>query len=1395
MWMTLFLWAVSFLISDYFRPRLPEQDPSGAGDFQAPTATEGRKVPQIVGGTVKVLGPNTLYSGDWEAEPVTVETGIVFKEDETVGYLYRIGLALGQFQGEAAGMTAIFMGDDKIWDYVDDNGGVPGLVADINLPDLFGGETKGGGFVGRVRAFNGASGQPVSSYLLSKNPLQSAWPSFCYVVITDFAETAGAEIGESNALRDIRVEWQTYDTVANGGLGDNLSLGNDHHIIGRDYNPICAAINVVTNPDYGLSLGEINYTNFQAAAETCWNEGIGYSNIIDNEVEAKAVLNEIEKHIDGYFGTNPTTGLLEVTLARQGYTPAAEFQATEDNIKDIIDYAKPEWPQTKNEVKIRFINREKNYNDDHAVAQDMAGRLITGRPQSITIRFPGLRTAAAANAVVARVSRTYFWPLAKFGLEMDRTAYAVRPGDVVMVTHPDIAAVDLPTRCTRISVGDPVKQTIRVDVVQDVFGAELGTQSAPVPSGHVPPTSTPVVIGVHYATMAPRWLMEINSVTLEPRLLFLVGRDNPNTAYSLGYETRAAFGSGAYSNIFAPGGPITPFTRYGVLTSPLIQLNSAAVNNATTSDVLGGGFDVDGPNLSSTVGSYSPTTAFNGLAIINPGQPNEEFVAIKTITSRTGGITCSAVYRGVGDTAIQAHAQGEPVFFIDTGVYMQPYARPGDFNFGLAYKLVPIAQGTTGADPGYGNETQVTDRGYVKPYPPTGLTITSLHASNWFPPGIIDMSYPDSISAPTDSGLFGQILNRRFDQANAIYGAGSYDDVGAVLAVNTFTDVDPTLNWWIYDLDATPSPVQGTDAVASGTILGLNDRTNAYAIPQSELFDKLGLTSPFNGRFEFMWSNEITLDEVVADNLSRPLYLDRVVNFLPNPEGYDVVAETVLLLHMEGFDRTTQFIDYSPYAHTVTRGGDAEVDTDVAEDTGMGPGSLILDPASPIEYLEVPDHSAFNFAVDPGYTIQCRVQFTETPSGDTPLVTKWETSGSQRQFWFGLVGTTLQFRHSVDGSAQLLETTVAKTWTPGVWYDIAVTVWPANVYFFVNGVFSERETMTWTDAFNSTAPVRIGADGDGTAIAQTVNIDEVRILAKPFYKAPYTKNVVPYPGRDVYQPLLALFNNAEDLDSTYVTEDPNHQTLQFSALATTKIDASDACFSTSPLSKSLYIGGTSGSNASFDNQDGVRVNQSGSAGTLARNWDFAYRDWTIELFVKLEVPPASQPNGSIVLISKYNRGPFPFLEWYLYITKSASPTLNFVHRSPTAIDKSAISPTLTESPLSGVWYHVAVCRKDGIVSLFWNGNRVAQNLTDFIGRDMSNLHPANVCLGRLEVQNGNDHSSMQGWLDNVRVLNGVAAYDGATYTIPTSYFVPDDLYPQAELPLLSAPSDWSPLHL
>ena len=71
-WFFLIINIATFLLTELLRPKpnIEDAKPAGLGDFQVPTATEGRVVP-LIWGRVKMAGPNVVWYGDLIAEPIT----------------------------------------------------------------------------------------------------------------------------------------------------------------------------------------------------------------------------------------------------------------------------------------------------------------------------------------------------------------------------------------------------------------------------------------------------------------------------------------------------------------------------------------------------------------------------------------------------------------------------------------------------------------------------------------------------------------------------------------------------------------------------------------------------------------------------------------------------------------------------------------------------------------------------------------------------------------------------------------------------------------------------------------------------------------------------------------------------------------------------------------------------------------------------------------------------------------------------------------------------------------------------------------------------------------------------------------------------------------------------
>ncbi len=155
---TLFLAAVSFLATNLLapRPRIENARAQTLDDLSAPRATEGAPVP-IIYGKVRLRGPNTLWYGNFSADPITrrQKTGLFSSKRVTTGFQYNITLDLGLCLGPGVALHEIFIDANQVFENATGITASGGTV-DIDLPELFGGNERGGGFVGQFVFYPGS---------------------------------------------------------------------------------------------------------------------------------------------------------------------------------------------------------------------------------------------------------------------------------------------------------------------------------------------------------------------------------------------------------------------------------------------------------------------------------------------------------------------------------------------------------------------------------------------------------------------------------------------------------------------------------------------------------------------------------------------------------------------------------------------------------------------------------------------------------------------------------------------------------------------------------------------------------------------------------------------------------------------------------------------------------------------------------------------------------------------------------------------------------------------------------------------------------------------------------------------------------------------------------------
>lgn len=174
-------------------------------------------------------------------------------------------------------------------------------------------------------------------------------------------------------------------------------------------------------------------------------------------------------------------------------------------------------------------------------------------------------------------------------------------------------------------------------------------------------------------------------------------------------------------------------------------------------------------------------------------------------------------------------------------------------------------------------------------------------------------------------------------------------------------------------------------------------------------------------------------------------------------------ADVSLLLHGDGVNGSTTFIDNSPATRTVTAYGNAQISTAQSK---FGGASMLFDGSE--DYLSVPDSADWDFGTG-DFTVEIWVRFTSHASVMTLICNYLNSS----------VGWSLQRRNDTNtirfgsGDGALLDV----SWTPtdGVWYHLAISRNGTALRAFVDGTQVGSTVTNSTNITGSTNPLLVGA--------------------------------------------------------------------------------------------------------------------------------------------------------------------------------------------------------------------------------------------------------------------------------------------------------------------------------
>lgn len=609
----------------------PEK-PTAAGleDFSFPSAAE-RPI-QVLAGTRRISGPNVLWYGDLRTTAIKTVTKGMFSSKKTVtGYRYFMGVQLGICHGPDVQLREIKFGDDVAWSGL--NTGDP---IQIDKPALFGGDTNGsGGISGTMRFYPGALTQTANEYLVGKvgSDLVSAIRGVSYCVME------GMYIGNSSSPQATSFVVSRFPKSPDERFGD-------YEQIGLDANPAFFMYEMITHGLYGADLGysSIDLDSFTSAAKTLFEEGLGISAIIDSSTTAGDVINDIKRVIQGSLQTDPATGALKLRLIRNDYIVDELPVLDQSNIKNLSGFTRGSLDTAITEVKLKYTSIDDDFTERTVIAQNNAVRIHKGDSDGQVVQMPMISTRDTAAKIVMREMTSASVPLATCTAECNRGPAHTEVGDVVRLSWPAEGVDNLVMRVTGVDLGAPQDGSVRLTLVQDVFGVFMSIYANGSERQWTKPAFQATDITRYNIIDAPM-ILTTNQTTGS----VLVVAENPGVALDYQLQVR-----GSVDSDYIDAGAM-PFT-------PLFSTTMAM--GAGWADVNLG---LSGPSAELTSLTAEEVRQGLGLMLIVSAL-GREWISYQTAAAgNSTTVTLGLINRGLFNTKPLAHPAGARVWAVSEG--------------------------------------------------------------------------------------------------------------------------------------------------------------------------------------------------------------------------------------------------------------------------------------------------------------------------------------------------------------------------------------------------------------------------------------------------------------------------------------------------------------------------------------------------------------------------------------------------------------------------------------------------------------------------------------------------------------------------------------------------------
>lgn len=329
---------------------------------------------------------------------------------------------------------------------------------------------------------------PPATYVLNNGSFSYTLANLDYMVTIPVAAgatvTLSADSADGNQVNNLSGQIAVDDdplhpiVVSQPYVGQFLQI-DPVGIPGGDMNPAHIIRECLTDTVWGMGTpaSAIDDTAFTYAADTLYAEGFGLSLLWVRQSKIEDFVQEILDHIQGVLYVDPSTGLLTLSLVRGDYDAETLDELTPDNC-DLTNFSRKLWGDIVNEIIVTWTNPE-NEQEETITVQDDASIATQGGVVSDSRNYYGVRNSQLAMNLAMRDLRSAGQPLASCTAEVSREFWSKRPASVIKLTWPEYGLFELVMRVQSVEYGKPGDPTIKLELMEDVYGLDIGEYSAP----------------------------------------------------------------------------------------------------------------------------------------------------------------------------------------------------------------------------------------------------------------------------------------------------------------------------------------------------------------------------------------------------------------------------------------------------------------------------------------------------------------------------------------------------------------------------------------------------------------------------------------------------------------------------------------------------------------------------------------------------------------------------------------------------------------------------------------------------------------------------------------------------------------------------------------------------